>query len=301
MSTPAGDGGEAGQDLTRVWTILAHVVTPTTFVAAIMMYFGAVRTNTMYGRLGVDQSLLGLTFQDYVLRSVSLAIEPLILILVLASLAPSVHVRLVRAASGHLTAMKRLVAAMAVLGLACVTVGVASMAGRVRLPVYVMPVTLGLGVLMLVYCASLHQRILPGRTVSPGHRLVRHTSCTALLLILLLWAVTQAAEQRGRKEARKYRLNPGAMHSTVVYAARRLHLEGPGITETALPDPDAMFRYRYTGLRLLIQSNQRYFLLPACWSVNPWARAIALPANEGLRLEFSVLELPPECPDEPPA
>ncbi|MFG1972590.1 hypothetical protein ACGFJC_24955 [Nonomuraea fuscirosea] len=296
MSTSAGDGGEAGQDFARVWTILAHVVTPTTFVAAIMMYFGAVRTNTMYSRLGVDQSLLGLSFQEYVVRSVSLAIEPLILILVLAFLAPSLHAWLLRAASGHLTAMRRLVAAMAVLGLAGVAVGVAGMADQVRLPRYAVPFSLGLGVLLLVSCASLHQRCHPGRTGSPTHRLVRRTSCAALLLVLLLWTVTEAAEQRGVNEAHAYRLYPGAMHSAVVYSARRLQLEGSGIKETPLPDPQAMYRYRYTGLRLLLQSNQRYFLLPACWSADPWARAIALPVSEGLRLEFSVLKLPPDCP-----
>ncbi|NRQ32461.1 hypothetical protein HII36_11510 [Nonomuraea sp. NN258] len=296
MSTSADDGGEPGQDFARVWAILAHIVTPTTFVAAIMMYFGAVRANTMYGRLGVDPSLLGLTLQDYVLRSVTLTIEPLILILALALLAPPLHVRLVRAASRHRTAMKRVVTAMAVLGVACAAVGIASLAGWLRLPVYVMPFCLGLGVFVLVYCASLYQRLNPGRTISPTYRVAQRTGCVALLLILLLWAVTQTAQRRGIDAANRYRLNPGMMPSTVVYAARRLYLEGPGITETTLPDPDAMFRYRYAGLRLLIHSNQRYFLLPACWATNPWARAIALPAGEALRLEFSVLRLPPECP-----
>lgn len=61
---------EQGGDLRRLWNVLAHVVTPTTFVAALMIYFGSVRTNTMYRSLGVDQSLLGLSLQDYALRSV---------------------------------------------------------------------------------------------------------------------------------------------------------------------------------------------------------------------------------------
>ncbi|QYC42229.1 hypothetical protein Nocox_23125 [Nonomuraea coxensis DSM 45129] len=294
--TPAGDGPAPGQDLTRVWTVITHVVTPTTFVAAIMMYIGAVRANTMYARLGVDQSMLGLSFQDYVLRSVALTIEPLILLLVVALIAPPLHGWLLRSATSHPKAMTRVIAVMAVLGAVSVAVGIVAMAGWRRMPFYVVPCCLGLGVFVLVYGISLHQRIHPRPASSPTDQILRRTVCVALLLVLLLWAVTLYAQQRGAEAALRYRMDPAAMPSTVVYAARRLYLEGRGIVETPLPDTTAEYRYRYTGLRLLIHSNQRYFLLPACWATDPWARAVVLPADGSLRLEFSVRKTPPECP-----
>ncbi|MFB9200144.1 hypothetical protein ACFFV7_02970 [Nonomuraea spiralis] len=293
---PAGGDGGAGQDLSRMWTVLAHVVTPTTLVTAILVYFGAVRANTMYGRLGVDQSMLGLSLQDYALRSVTLTIEPLIVVLVAALIAPPVHAWLARTAERHRTAAKWAIRGAAVLGTGCAAVGIAGMAGWVELPPFGMPFCLGLGVFVLVYGASLHQRLNPRRTSSATEQIVRRTVCMTLLLVLLLWVITEFAESRGRAAADLYRLDPGRLPSTVVYATRRLYLEGPGITETTLPDPNAMYRYRYTGLRLLIHSNQRYFLLPACWATDPWARAIALPADDSLRLEFGVLKMPPDCP-----
>jgi hypothetical protein len=296
VSTSPDEGRGAGQDFTRAWAVLAHVVTPTTFVAAIMMYFGAVRANTMYGQLGVDQSMLGLSFQDYVLRSVTLTIEPLILLLVLAMIAPLVHGWVVRSASRHRTAVQRAIVVLAVLGVASVVAGLAAMNGRLSLPSYAVPFCLGLGVFVLVYGLSLYQRVSTRSVVSPAEQALQRTLCVVLLLILLLWTVSELAQRQGMEAAHEYRSDPGALPSTVIYAPRRLHLEGLGIAETPLPDPGALYRYRYTGLHLLLHSNQRYFLLPACWATDPWARAIALPADASLRLEFSVLKWPPECP-----
>ncbi|MEV0196787.1 hypothetical protein [Nonomuraea sp. NPDC050691] len=160
----------------------------------------------------------------------------------------------------------------------------------------IMPICLGLGVFVLVYSASLYRRVNSPRTASATDQIVQRTVCAALLLVLLLWSVTVYAQGRGREAAEQFRAHPEWLRSTVVYAARRLYLEGPGIRETTLTDTNAMFRYRYTGLRLLIHSNRRYFLLPACWATSPWARAIALPADDSLRLEFSMYRVPPECP-----
>jgi hypothetical protein len=89
---------------------------------------------------------------------------------------------------------------------------------------------------------------------------------------------------------------PTPLPGVVVYAPRRLELEGPGITESRLPDATAQYRYRYAGLSLLTRSNQRYFLLPACWATDPQARAIALPDDPSLRLEFFPVTTYPSCP-----
>ncbi|MEV0151207.1 MULTISPECIES: hypothetical protein [unclassified Nonomuraea] len=316
-NTAARDGGEASQDFARVWGILAHIVTPTTVVAAIMMYFGAVRTNAMYRQLGVDQSMLGLSFQDYVLRSVTVAIEPLVMVLVVILVAVPAHVWLARSITQHRTATMQALPVVVELGIASAVVGVMWMAGWVKpssplitgivgwldrsIPL-IMPICLGLGAFVLVYSAFLYRRVNPPhRTVNPRtairtDQIVQRTVCAALLLVLLLWSVTVYAEGQGREAAARYRAHPELLPSTVVYAARRLYLEGPGITETTMPDPNAMFRYRYTGLRLLIHSNRRYFLLPACAAMSSWARAIAIPADDSLRLEFSMFQVPQECP-----
>ena len=73
--------------------------------------------------------------------------------------------------------------------------------------------------------------------------------------------------------------------SAVVYSAKRLQLDSPGVRETALQDPDAAYRFRYSGLKLVLRSNDKYFLLPAGWS-GPDGSIIVLPDSEALRVEF---------------
>ncbi|MFC4120471.1 hypothetical protein [Nonomuraea zeae] len=304
MKTPERDdepGAATGQDFARVWSVLAHIVTPTTFVAALMMYFGSVRTNTTYRILGVDPSMLGLSFQDYVLRSVGLTMEPLVMILLVLLAALPAHALLIRLVAGHRTAATRVAAALAVLGVVGVALGVVGLAGWVSLNVRapVVPICLGLSVFLLGYSASVRVVANPGRARPGTDQVIRRTLFLALLLLLLLWSVAGYAQLRGEDVADRFRQHPTLLPGAVVYAPQRLYLEGAGITETALPDEHAMFRYRYGGLSLLIHSNHRYFLLPACWATTPQARAIALPDDESLRLEFFVVTTPPACPPAP--
>lgn len=71
-----------------------------------------------------------------------------------------------------------------------------------------------------------------------------------------------------------------------VYSAKRLHLEGPTIRETVLGGPDAAYRFRYSGLRLVVRSGGKWLLLPAGWT--PGNREAALlPDTDDLRVEFT--------------
>ncbi|AQZ63353.1 unnamed protein product [[Actinomadura] parvosata subsp. kistnae] len=306
MTTPhpeEGAGPASGQDFARVWSALAHVVTPTTFVAALMVYIGSVRTTAFYRLLGVDPKMLDLSYQEYVLNSVGSVIEPLVVILLLFLTAFAVHTLLARFLAARRTASKWVAGVLAVLGAAGVVTGVGKIAKwgwtapltpRAKAPLA--PMSLGLGVLMLGYAATLWVLTDPARTTPPAGRTVRRTAFVMLLTLTLLWTVAVYAHTRGTDEVERYRRSPGLLPGAVVYAPRRLYLEGPGITETTLPDADALFRYRYEGLRLLAHSNHRHFLLPACWATSPGARAIALPDDTSLRLEFFAINEPPACP-----
>ncbi|MEV0389072.1 hypothetical protein [Nonomuraea sp. NPDC050643] len=295
MSTSAGDDGEAGQSFARAWGVLAHIVAPTTFIVAIMMYFGAVYTNNVYAKLGVDQSLLGLSVQDYVVRSVPVAVEPLVFILSVVLLVFLAHVWVIRYMPGRHAVATWTIAALIMFGGVATATGIMAMADQAKLPDGLLPICLILGVCALAYSAYLHVMVIPRRALSPTYQLIWRTVFVMLVLALLFWSIAVFAERRGQEDGIEHWGNPGGLPSTVIYAPRRLHLEGPGIVETPLPGPDAMFRYRYTGLRLLIHSNRRYFLLPACWATSPEARAIALPADESLRLEFFMINQEPAC------
>ncbi|MFG1949369.1 hypothetical protein [Nonomuraea sp. NPDC048826] len=290
---------DVGQDLARLWSVLAHVVTPTTFVAALMVYFGSVRTNTLYRNLGVDQSLLGLSLQDYAMRSVGSTVEPLVMVLLGVLVALTAHTVLVRRLTRHRVVTRWFLVVLGTLGLAGATIGLLHMVGKMNwhMKAPFVPLCLAFGVLALAYSVSLHVMLSPARAGPAGPlRIVRRTVFAALLALLLLWSIAQYAELRGQDVADTFRRNPAQLSGVVVYAPQRLYLEGPGITESLLPDAAAKYRYRYAGLSLLTRSNQRYFLLPACWATDSQARAIALPDDPSLRLEFFPVRTHPDCP-----
>jgi hypothetical protein len=71
----------------------------------------------------------------------------------------------------------------------------------------------------------------------------------------------------------------------VVYSAKSLSLNAPGVRETRCQDPDAAYRFRYDGLKLVLQSGDQYLFLPAGWSPRDGV-AILMPRSDSLRLEL---------------
>ncbi|MFI6739085.1 hypothetical protein ACIBI9_39695 [Nonomuraea sp. NPDC050451] len=285
--------------------ILAQIVAPTTFLASVLMYLGTIRLNAMYSKLGVNTSMLSFTFQESVMSSVKVADEPLVLfllaLLMVILLAPFVHEWLFRSTAWHRTATIRALRVLIVLGSASLVVALAAMADWPECwhpPVFVKPLFLVLGTILLVSSFYLKTTLKSGPVVSTTARIVQRTVLAALLLVPVLWFVDEHAREVGGREAEKILAHPEqTLVTVVVYAAQRLNLDGPGIKEKALTDPNAGFRYQYTGLRLLIQSNRQYFLVPVCWgATTPGARAIVLPADGSIRLETLNVKTKPSCP-----
>ena len=86
----------------------------------------------------------------------------------------------------------------------------------------------------------------------------------------------------------------------MLYSEHNLALQGPGITETACAGVGAAYRYRYDGLKLVLQSGGQYFFRPAGWTTADGA-ALVLPRTDSLRLEFSAAgPAPPDrCASSP--
>ena len=64
--------------------------------------------------------------------------------------------------------------------------------------------------------------------------------------------------------------------------------------ETQCRNPGSAYPYRYTGLKLILQSGGQYLLLPVQWHKAGGA-ALVLPRTDALRLEFT----PAADPDAP--
>jgi hypothetical protein len=58
------------------------------------------------------------------------------------------------------------------------------------------------------------------------------------------------------------------------------------VHEIICRETDAAYRYRYDGLKLLLQSGDQDVLVPATWTADN-GTTIVLPRTDSLRLEFT--------------
>jgi hypothetical protein len=73
--------------------------------------------------------------------------------------------------------------------------------------------------------------------------------------------------------------------SVILDTEQRLFLRDPGIEETLLPPSEGQtFHYRYRGLRLLIEGQDRMFLIPNEWSAND--STLVVPLDNSVRVQF---------------
>ncbi|MEA2827293.1 MAG: hypothetical protein QOG43_1732 [Actinomycetota bacterium] len=282
---------------------IGSVVAPTSAVTALLYYFGWTRTTIEAHLLGLDDSLLGYSTQDYLLRSMSSMFGPLVVGLLAALAALGLHaavVAWVRDAGGPDDPRLRRLLGRLVLALgavAGVTLAVGIAGARVRRPsdvVYVAsPMCVTVSIVVGCYAANIHRRFLARRrrdAVAGELKTLRGVSATLVVLLLVLslfWNVSHYAAVRGRSLASTVEALLPSQPTVVVYSAKRLYLQAP-VVETRLDQGGAdaeasQYQYAYTGLKLLFRSDHHYFLRPAA----PGSRAnIVVPDDLDIRLEF---------------
>ena len=62
---------------------------------------------------------------------------------------------------------------------------------------------------------------------------------------------------------------------------------GPAIRKTGLGGPDAAYRFRHAGLKLVVRSGGEWCLPPAGWTPGNRGAALLLPDTDDLRVEFA--------------
>lgn len=76
----------------------------------------------------------------------------------------------------------------------------------------------------------------------------------------------------------------------VLYSEKSLDLQMPGVREMvcSTPEsvPEAAYRFRYEGLKFVLQSGNHYLFLPTGWTRTS-GTALVIPRSDALRLEFS--------------
>lgn len=265
--------------------VVAEVAASAGLLLSLMVYFGWVRTTVVYDIFGIGTGSLALTVQDYALRSVSSTVRPLAVVLLALLLARPLHRAVLAAVRSRRRAGRAVAPVFVAVGAAIAVLGLVGFSGLVVLSVAwpMVPICLGLGPLLIAYGVAL--RSPGGGRDASAFAVVQRVALAALVVLTLFWSAAVFARIEGVEEAERIASRPTALPGAVVFSPHRLHVNIRGITETALPaEAQPRYRYRYDGLRLLIRTDGRFFLIPTRW--RPGAHAIILADDPSYRLEF---------------
>ena len=150
------------------------------------------------------------------------------------------------------------------------------------------PLSVAAAIALLSYAVQLsrHLRRADGQTGGLDARAVRLAAITQAMVLLLIgfclfWFIGAYAGATGNKTAYTTARDLHKQTGVIVYSAKRLQItDAPGTKETSLSGTDSAYRFKYTGLRLLAQSNDRYFLLPDGWSAIHPVTIVLLDTND---------------------
>lgn len=273
--------------------VLGSVVAPTSLLTAVLIFFGRQHARHFFDYFGIDLTLLGLTTQDYLLRSIDALFVPLTVGLSVALLMQWLHARWTAAFFTGPEATDHLRRAAVVTGIAGLML---FLLGMVRIVFgfpnsfsLAFPISLGLGTSLLLYAARLYRRAHPSPAVRQSLGTVALFEATGAFLLIgisLFWAAGNYSAAVGQSRAEEVGQSFRAMlPRAVVYSKDRLPLQSAGLDETGCAEGDPEGSFRYEGLRLMLRSGGHYFFLPDVWSPTDGV-AMVIPEGDAVRLQL---------------
>ncbi len=264
---------------------ITAIGSPLAVITALLFYFGWVRTHVQAEAIGFDAALLDYSLQDYMMRSIDVLYIPALAIVLAAAGLQWLHRRfvvpVVTGPDKRIWLGRLIVAATwSVPAWALVFGGLA----------FAVPPLAGIcvaGFLAVAAASAFYAGSLRGR-LEPAPSGGRRSRALVLVLLALacFWATEEFARKLGQAYAVQITADRGRLAAVTVYSAKSLELQGSGIVEIPLPDPDAEYRFRYDGLRLVQRSTDRYFLIGVGWTPAE-RRVILLREADTIRIELS--------------
>lgn len=267
-AAPSPDDSQA----TRVVTTVAQFLAPTAVLTAILYYFGWVRTEAAARALGVDQSLLGYGTSEYVLRSAAPLIKPLglaliglVLFIVISAVARHQTDRWV--AQGRLT-VRWLDGAVMILVTLAIALVVLSSSGLENpanntswTPVFLL-LTAAACLLAARGGASVASDVGPSMFSASmhQHRTWLSSLAVGLITIAVFAFVMRTASLDGRGSIASMIATVDTRPTVSLTSPTWLRLESEGVEQFQTGPADDPL-YHYEGLSLIIEANDRLFLI----------------------------------------
>lgn len=274
-------------------TTWASVIAPASILSAVLFYFGYVSSRSQYEYFGIDVDAVGLSTQDYVMRSPQPLLVPLIVLTLLGAGVlighAAVRDRVGNSADRRVTraiGMFRLVGRIGLAAGVLLLVGYAAV-GQWAYYALVTPLLLAVGGGLVAYTAYLGRLLSHPDTSAP--LAVARRAAAVLIYVLIaasvFWATATIAQWSGRGLAKDQARNLDDLPRVILDTKERLYLRDPIVQETALKaDKGQTFRYRYRRLRLLIVGHDRIFLVPEVWSASD--STLVVPMDGSVRVQF---------------
>lgn len=290
-----GSGQPPAPTLPRLLTAAGALLGSTTVLTGLLFYFGRMHITGFFRYLRVNHTALDLTLYDHLVRSADGLFVPLTAAAVVGVLAIAGHRLLDRLTpEARERALHTLVPATNTFGVVLVGLALLDLLGNgpvVPGRPWVGGLALSAGVILVAYGthlarpASLSGGTRKGLSVDFS-ALAQGAFAFVLVSIGLFWAAGNYAVEVGTGRAQQVVAELPTAADAVIYSERSLRLAVAGVTEVACLDPDAAYRFRYDGLKLVIQSGDQYLLLPSGWTREN-GTALLIPRSDAVRLEFA--------------
>ncbi|MGW0043861.1 hypothetical protein [Rhodococcus sp. NPDC003348] len=293
------------------FAVLGAITSQAALITGLLYYFGWTVKHAYYDYFGIDVRTLGYSTSDYLLSSIRATFSPALFFLVSLLVLLGVHRLVVLPAlttqsqqpdsppsdstqqvrEGRMLARALTIALVA--GVGSIAFVLAAYVFRTWfgwLPQICLPIVLIGGVVLLAYIAVLrttYDAPLSVRT-APAHT-VRYPWVLPLALIgvgflAAFWAVGLYGDAHGQQEAAAKAGNLGVLTSVVVFSKDNLLLDGGGSQHLTVTNGD--YGHLYTGLLLLAQTSDRYFLVPNNWKQGV-DRVFVVRDNESIRVDLA--------------
>jgi hypothetical protein len=292
---------EEGTRLEGVLRIAGSIVAPATALSALLFYFGYVSSRAQYNYFGVDVDTIGLSTQDYVMRSPQPLLVPLLVLTLLGAGGMALHTVLRGRATAN-PGFRRVVRRWVAVGVGLIGVGV------VLLFVYplltdwtfyplVTPLVLAAGGTLAAYGLSTLRLVDAQSDPAPASTPGRHRVIVLIWVAVgacVFWSTATIAQWTGLGLGQQQARRLDTLPSVILDTKERLFLpQSAGVEERRLgtAHDGAGFRFRYWRLRLLVEGHDRMFLVPEQW--NPGDTTLVVPLDSDVRVQFQFRNLAP--------
>ncbi|MEO3868516.1 hypothetical protein ABGB18_06770 [Nonomuraea sp. B12E4] len=294
-----GSGERSGEEARREAGLIAQltaysgIIAPTSLITALLFYFGYLATRARFEYFGVYLDLVNLSTPDLLLFGSEALYVPVVIVglAVLVSTGLRLAVQWLLADPGRDTVSGWVTLAVLLVSLLLLLRAVIGLAPQVARTEYpgITALSLTLGALLLTYCETLWRTLAARRpqaawTPPPATVRTARLALIALMVAGLFWTANSFSFLYGNGQALNDAQNLPERPPVILDTHDPIQIPPKGVVHIALPDEK--FRHRYIGLRLLVESDKRLFLVPARWS-RTTSRTIVIENSSDIRLQLA--------------